>query len=128
MTAGTVRTVRRRSRILAVVAVGFVAVGFVAAGCSDKSGAADADVEARVAAADPAVGEAVYDDLCAACHGPDGEGGIGVELVGLGGRLSATEAHAVVSDGRGRMPAWAGTLDEDEIDAVVAYLLQTFLA
>jgi mono/diheme cytochrome c family protein len=106
-----------------------IALALVAAGCGG-SGAqiSDSEIEARVAAADPADGQPVFDDICAACHGPEGQGGIGARLVGVGGRLSAPEIHNVVTDGRGRMPAWGGRLEADEVDAVVAYVLATFPA
>jgi mono/diheme cytochrome c family protein len=106
-----------------------LALALVAAGCGGSGAqSSDADIEARVAAADPAAGQPVFDDICAACHGPEGQGGIGARLVGVGGRLSATEMHDIVTDGRGRMPAWGNRLDADEVDAVVAYLLETFPA
>jgi cytochrome c551 len=104
-----------------------IALALVAAACGGSGAQTnDADIEARVAAADPAAGQPVFDDICAACHGPEGQGGIGARLVGVGGRLSASEIHEIVTDGRGRMPAWGNRLDADEVDAVVAYVLATF--
>lgn len=86
----------------------------------------DAAIEARVAAADLTVGAEVYSDICAACHGPEGQGGIGATLVGVTDRISVTETHSTVTDGKGKMPAWGNRLEPDEVDAVVAYVREQF--
>jgi cytochrome c551 len=116
------------ARLATSALVAGLMIGLVAAACGSGRPSDDPDIEARVAAADPAAGQSVFDDICAACHGPEGQGGIGARLVGVGGRLSPTEIHGIVTDGRGRMPAWGNRLDADEVDAVVAYLLETFPA
>lgn len=115
-----------RPRRPVAIALLAVAAPLVAACSSGGAVADDADIEARVAAADLAVGAEVYGDICAACHGPEGQGGIGAELTGVAERISVTETHQVVTDGRGRMPAWGNRLDADEVDAVVAYVREQF--
>jgi mono/diheme cytochrome c family protein len=77
-----------------------------------------------VAAAGGIDGAALYDRRCAGCHGGDGSGGIGPRLAG--GRVvqrfpDAAEQVAVVADGRGSMPAFAGRLTDEEIAAIVEY-------
>lgn len=67
------------------------------------------------------VGEDVYQESCAACHGGSGEGGTGPSLVGVDERLTRDEQITIVRDGRGRMPAWGGELTAEEIEAVVDY-------
>lgn len=67
---------------------------------------------------------AVYADRCAGCHGPDGGGGRGPQL--SDGRAAAAfpdieDQVAVVTDGRGGMPAFGNRLTPEEIRAVVAY-------
>lgn len=109
-----------------LVALVVLAAALVLLGGSDDSVADDPELEARVAAADPAEGEGVYTDLCAACHGPEGGGGIGPSLHGVAGSLTVSEMHHLVTAGKGRMPAWSGTLEPSEIDAVVAYVRQAF--
>ena len=69
-------------------------------------------------------GAAVYDDSCAGCHGDDGGGGVGPQLAG-GAAVEAfpdpADQIAVVTDGRGGMPAFRGRLTTEEIVAVVEY-------
>ena len=69
-------------------------------------------------------GATVFDDNCATCHGGDGSGGIGPRLAG--GRVVAqfpdpADQIAVVTHGRGGMPAFGDQLSEEEIAAVVEY-------
>ena len=69
-------------------------------------------------------GAAVFADNCAACHGGDGSGGIGPRLAG--GRVvtvypDPADQIAVVTTGRGGMPAFGDKLTDDEIAAVVDY-------
>jgi mono/diheme cytochrome c family protein len=69
-------------------------------------------------------GAAIFGERCAGCHGGDGSGGIGPRLAG--GRVverfpDADDQVAVVTEGRGGMPAFSGKLTDDEIAAVVDY-------
>ena len=68
-------------------------------------------------------GADVYSAFCAGCHRADrqGDGDRVPSLAGLGSRLSPAQAQAVISRGRGFMPAFRD-LPEPERDAVVAYL------
>jgi mono/diheme cytochrome c family protein len=79
---------------------------------------------AVVEAAGGVDGAAIFGDNCAGCHGGDGSGGIGPRLAG--GRVVAVypdpaDQIAVVTNGRGGMPAWGGKLTDEEIAAVVEY-------
>jgi mono/diheme cytochrome c family protein len=79
---------------------------------------------AVVEAAGGVDGAAIFGANCAACHGGDGSGGIGPRLAG--GRVverfpDPADQIAVVTDGRGGMPAWGGKLTDEEIAAVVEY-------
>ena len=68
------------------------------------------------------LGAQVYADNCAGCHGADGGGGVGPSLLRITDVLpNEADEIAVVTDGRGSMPAWDGRLSADEIRAVVAY-------
>jgi cytochrome c oxidase subunit 2 len=72
----------------------------------------------------PASGAVIYSAHCSGCHGSKGEGSIGPKLGG--GAVAKKYANqsdeiAVVTAGRGSMPAWGGTLSPAEIAAVVAY-------
>jgi mono/diheme cytochrome c family protein len=82
------------------------------------------EVHPDVVAATGVDGAAVFGRSCAGCHGGDGSGGIGPRLAG--GRVvvafpDAEDQIAVVTDGRGGMPAFGERLTPDEIAAVVEY-------
>jgi mono/diheme cytochrome c family protein len=73
-------------------------------------------------------GGALYGRNCAGCHGGDGSGGIGPRL--SNGRVvarfpNAAAQIAVVSGGRGGMPAFSGRLSDAEIAAIVEYTRTT---
>ena len=84
---------------------------------------------------DAVVGQAVYQINCMACHGQEGTGGINDRLVGGAGTL--TNARPIKTVGsywpyattlfdyvRRAMPYQTpGSLDDDEVYAVTAYLL-----
>jgi mono/diheme cytochrome c family protein len=77
-----------------------------------------------VAAAGGVDGAAIFGRSCAGCHGGDGSGGIGPRLAG--GRVVADfpdpqDQIAVVTNGRGGMPAFGERLGPEEIAAVVEY-------
>jgi mono/diheme cytochrome c family protein len=63
----------------------------------------------------------LYMDNCAACHGPNGEGGIGPALAGTS--LSLAEVSTVISNGAGIMPGFSGSLSSEEIEALSAFVL-----
>jgi mono/diheme cytochrome c family protein len=74
-------------------------------------------------AAAPTTGAEVYAAHCATCHGVDGQGGVGPELAG---RMETAypdvdDQIALVSNGKGRMPAWGGRLTPAQIRRVVDY-------
>jgi mono/diheme cytochrome c family protein len=77
-----------------------------------------------VAAAGGVDGAVIFGQRCAGCHGGDGSGGIGPRLAG--GRVVADfpdpqQQIAVVTNGRGGMPAFGKRLSGEEIAAVVDY-------
>lgn len=72
-------------------------------------------------------GADTYKAKCAMCHGPDGK----KENAAMGTKaltspevqkMSAADIAAVVSKGKGKMPAYAGKLTEDQIKAVAEYV------
>lgn len=66
-------------------------------------------------------GERIYQGRCATCHGSSGDGGSGPSMEGVADRLTVDQHVAVVTEGRDKMPAWSGTLSDEEIQAVVDY-------
>jgi mono/diheme cytochrome c family protein len=67
-------------------------------------------------------GEAVFANNCASCHGAEGAGGTAPALAGRGD-LDENEVETIVRNGGGGMPAFEGQLEDDEIDAVVDYVV-----
>lgn len=72
--------------------------------------------------APPPDGAAIYGARCAVCHGADGSGGAGPDLRGIGEVHTVEEIIAVVTNGRGAMPAWRDILTPAEIEAVSRYV------
>ena len=75
-------------------------------------------------------GAAVYKAKCASCHGPDGKGetsiGKSMKLRSLASadvqKTPDAELTKVITDGKGKMPAYKGKLSDDEIKGVVAFI------
>lgn len=74
---------------------------------------------------------ALYTRSCASCHGADGRGGPGAPPGAQMPDLSAADWHegnsdeditAVITDGRGMMPAFGGQLNERGIAALVQHV------
>jgi mono/diheme cytochrome c family protein len=73
----------------------------------------------------PEAGAAVFSENCSTCHGATGEGGNGgPDLKTM--PLAQTEEGTIqqVTNGGGGMPPFGGTLSEDEIKSVAAYVVQ----
>jgi cytochrome c oxidase subunit 2 len=66
-------------------------------------------------------GKELYRMTCQVCHGAEGQGGIGLPLVGVTARKPIEEHRAIVARGRGSMPAFGASLTPEEIEAVIAY-------
>jgi mono/diheme cytochrome c family protein len=74
---------------------------------------------------EPEAGSVVFSENCSVCHGATGHGGNGgPDLTTM--PLAQTEAGAIqqVTNGGGGMPAFGGTLSEEEIENVAAYVAQ----
>ena len=67
---------------------------------------------------DPGRGASVFAATCAGCHGADASGGVGPALRDSG--LAADDVEAVVTTGRGTMPA--GLVSGQELADVAAYV------
>ncbi|MEJ2012294.1 MAG: c-type cytochrome, partial [Anaerolineales bacterium] len=68
----------------------------------------------------------IYADLCAQCHGPDGEGGIGPALDNASFQKSRTDEQIFtsISDGHPATPmiAWGEILTSDQIEGLVKFI------
>ena len=64
-----------------------------------------------------------YQKGCQNCHTVDGQGGTrGPNLSAVGNRLTTDQMTIRILNGGTNMPAYAGTLSPDELDALVAFL------
>jgi cytochrome c551 len=86
---------------------------------------AEGEAGATTEGGDPKLGTVVFSENCSTCHGATGHGGNGgPDLTTM--PLAQTEAGAIeqVTNGGGGMPAFGGTLSEEEIENVAAYVAQ----
>ena len=77
-----------------------------------------------LSAADAVNGAEIYQQVCAGCHGPKGEGQYGKKL-NEGAILQSMPQKAdevkIVLKGKGLMPSFESTLTAEQIDAVVEF-------
>lgn len=64
-------------------------------------------------------GKTIYSGQCAACHGSDRQGGVGLPLVNMA--YSADELKEIIVRGRNAMPAFQ-YFEEDELDYLISFL------
>jgi len=75
---------------------------------------------------DVAGGRGIFQGLCSACHGPNGEGGeAGVELKGK--TLSTSDIMTVANYGRNTMPAFGFAYTPEQLHDVATYVIQEIL-
>jgi mono/diheme cytochrome c family protein len=80
---------------------------------------------ATAAGGNPEVGAVVFSEQCSVCHGATGHGGNGgPDLTTMPLAQSEEGAIQQVTNGGGGMPAFGGTLSEEEIENVAAYVAQ----
>jgi quinohemoprotein ethanol dehydrogenase len=80
---------------------------------------------AETAALDPEAGKEVFSEQCSVCHGADGLGGNGgPDLTTMPLAKEQAGAEMQVTNGGGGMPAFKGTLSEEEIKNVAAYVVE----
>ena len=66
--------------------------------------------------------EATYKAQCVGCHAADMSGGVGPNLQKIGGKLTVEQISTQIHNGGGGMPAYKGTLTEDQITALTDWL------
>lgn len=73
---------------------------------------------------DGATGEEIYQQLCANCHGDDLSGGLGPELGPGSDSASQPDEflELAILRGRGSMPSFSSTLNQDQVGRLVSYL------
>jgi mono/diheme cytochrome c family protein len=83
--------------------------------------------EEEAAYVPPKTGPAIYKTFCATCHGQSGQGFVGPSLVDSAVKYPDVASEiAVVTNGRGEMPAWSGRLTPEQIATVVDYTRAEF--
>lgn len=124
----TIRSLSRtRAAILGLVTMLTMAIGvplIVTAQDGSPSASPVAEAEALVA------GEQIYNNVCIACHQPDGKGIEGIYLPLAGNPAVTLEDPTylitVLLNGRGGMPRFNTTYDDDELAAIATYVRQTW--
>ena len=100
--------------LAALLGVSVIATGLG----GSTSGAAGADGVTLL------TGERIYTSQCARCHGPEGQGGVGLPL-GNGAVLERypdiNTQTRIIRRGRRAMPSFANTLSPEQIEAVAVY-------
>jgi quinohemoprotein ethanol dehydrogenase len=77
-------------------------------------------------AGNAAAGTSVFAQNCATCHGATGRGGNGgPDLTAIPSAKTLSVVVNQVTNGGGGMPAFKGTLTQQQIDDVAAYVVQT---
>ena len=75
-------------------------------------------------------GEAIYRNVCAGCHMPDGRGAVGAGAYPALARNAKLEAAGypvlLVVNGQKAMPAFGRALDDNQVAAVVNYIRANF--
>jgi mono/diheme cytochrome c family protein len=74
--------------------------------------------------AEDASGQEIYLQLCSNCHGDTLEGGIGPPLGAGSDAAGRTDEflRVAIHDGRGRMPSFSKSLEDDQIDRLITFL------
>jgi quinohemoprotein ethanol dehydrogenase len=95
--------------------------GEEAAGAEAEGG----EEAAAAGAPDAMAGSEVFSENCSTCHGADGLGGNGgPDLTTMPKAKEQAGAEEQVKNGGGGMPAFGGTLSEEEIANVAAYVVE----
>ncbi|MFD2246413.1 SirB2 family protein [Pontibacter ruber] len=68
-------------------------------------------------------GKSIYVQVCATCHGANGEKGLGGAANLAASTLSLNQRKDVIHKGRGMMPGFGQQLSEQEIEQVAAYTM-----
>jgi len=77
---------------------------------------------APAAGVDEAAAMAIYKSSCLACHGDQLQGQMGPPLTNVGSAMTADQIHAQILNGGGGMPAFEGTLTDDQIQTLTNWL------
>jgi predicted lipoprotein with Yx(FWY)xxD motif/cytochrome c5 len=93
----------------------------IKAAATQQPGGAAAQTDALLAQL-KTEGQAVYARICVACHGAEGQGGVGVRLAGNSQLRNARYIAGLIIGGGQQMPAFGRLLSDREIAAVATYV------
>jgi cytochrome c oxidase subunit 2 len=82
----------------------------------------DAWLEQRAADGSAELGQEEWEGVCAKCHGPNGEGGIGPRIAGSPTLTDEAALAALVRNGKGAMPAVGAGWTDEQVAALASYL------
>jgi cytochrome c oxidase subunit 2 len=68
------------------------------------------------------LGAEMWEGVCAKCHGPSGEGGIGPRIAGSPTLTTPDALAALVRNGKGEMPAVGADWTDEQLKALTVYL------
>jgi len=73
-----------------------------------------------------ATGAEIYSMLCANCHGPDLEGGIGPPLGPGSNAVTRPDSflETTIIHGRGRMPSFSSSLSDQQLASLIDHIRQ----
>jgi len=83
--------------------------------------------EAEAVEATPINGQAIYESNCARCHGADGIGTRGPDLIDINTNVpDMQEAFDQIVNGGGGMPSFGDSFSDEEVQSIVDYVYATF--
>lgn len=108
-----------------VLAAAVIALAGCGGGNGDagQNGGADAGQNGGTAA-DVIETPEIYRQNCLSCHGDQLQGQVGPNLQQVGSRLTEEEIAQIVREGKGGMPAYGNRFDDEEINALAAWLAE----
>ena len=71
------------------------------------------------------LGAELWSGVCAKCHGPEGEGGVGRRIAGSATLADAEAIEDIVRNGRGDMPAVGAGWSDEQMEALTDYLQES---
>ncbi len=66
----------------------------------------------------------VYAANCSACHGANGQGGVGPRLVANRSAMNEANVRSIIQYGRGTMPGFGAILSEEQLAELTLYITQ----
>jgi cytochrome c550 len=73
---------------------------------------------------DASAAEAIYKKSCISCHGDQLQGAMGPNLQKTGTKYTKEQLYKIIWDGRGGMPAFKGSLKEEEVANLSLWLAE----